>query len=205
MRAPLATAIAIAVGLIVLVGYFFAVPLLRDVQALLIGWGVILAGVAALVGIINLISVHWRKVSSPTDRDLYSPVLILAFIVTFAAGLVFTPADAAYQKVITYIQAPVEMSMLALLAVSLAYACLRMLQRRRTTLSLVFLISALVFLVIGTGYLSALHQVPGLSELYGLLSRLPLAGARGILIGIGLGSLTAGLRILMGSDRPYSG
>ena len=34
---------------------------------------------------------------------------------------------------------------------------------------------------------------------------LPVAGARGILLGIALGSLTAGLRILMGADRPYSG
>lgn len=205
MRAPLAAAIAIAVGLIVLAGYFFPLQLLKDVQAQLIGWGVILAGVAALVGIINLIGAHWRKVSTPADRDVYSPVLILAFLATFVAGLVLTPADAGYQKVVTFIQAPVEMSMLALLAISLAYACLRMLQRRKTTLSLVFLISALVFLVFGSGYLSALYQIPGLSDLYGLLSRLPLAGSRGILIGIGLGSLTAGLRILMGFDRPHSG
>ncbi len=205
MRAPLAAAIAIAVGSIVLAGYFFPLQLLKDVQALLIGWGVILTGVAALVGIFNLVGVHWRKMSAPTESDVYSPLLILAFLVTFVAGLILTPAGAQFQKVVTFIQAPVEMSMLALLAISLAYACLRLLQRRKTTLSLVFLISALVFLIIGSGYLSALYQIAGLSDLYGLLTRLPLAGSRGILIGIGLGSLTAGLRILMGFDRPYSG
>jgi hypothetical protein len=34
---------------------------------------------------------------------------------------------------------------------------------------------------------------------------LPVAGGRGILLGIALGSLMAGLRILFGADRPYSG
>jgi hypothetical protein len=37
------------------------------------------------------------------------------------------------------------------------------------------------------------------------LRLLPLAGARGLLLGIGLASLTAGLRILFGADRPYDG
>jgi hypothetical protein len=37
------------------------------------------------------------------------------------------------------------------------------------------------------------------------LNSLPVAGARGILLGVALGSLTTGLRILIGADRPYSG
>jgi hypothetical protein len=32
---------------------------------------------------------------------------------------------------------------------------------------------------------------------------LALGGARGLLIGIGLGTLTTGLRVLVGADRPY--
>jgi len=31
------------------------------------------------------------------------------------------------------------------------------------------------------------------------------AGARGILLGMALGTLTTGLRILFGADRPYGG
>ena len=31
------------------------------------------------------------------------------------------------------------------------------------------------------------------------------AGARGILIGVALGTITTGLRILIGADRPYGG
>jgi hypothetical protein len=32
-----------------------------------------------------------------------------------------------------------------------------------------------------------------------------LGGARGILIGVALGTLTTGLRVLFGADRPYGG
>jgi hypothetical protein len=34
---------------------------------------------------------------------------------------------------------------------------------------------------------------------------LALGGARGILIGVALGALTTGLRVLFGVDRPYGG
>jgi hypothetical protein len=34
---------------------------------------------------------------------------------------------------------------------------------------------------------------------------LALGGARGILIGVTLGTLTTGLRVIFGADRPYGG
>jgi len=55
------TAIAIAAGLFVLVGYFFQVDALVDLQVRLIDWAIIIAGVAVLVGIVNLVVVHIEK------------------------------------------------------------------------------------------------------------------------------------------------
>jgi len=69
----------------------------------------------------------------------------------------------------------------------------------------VFAISAFVFLVIGSGFLSASANIPILKDVLAAVNALPIAGARGILIGVALGSLTTGLRVLLGSDRPYSG
>lgn len=62
MRAPFATAVAIAIGLIVLLGYFIPFGgILSNLRDVLLSWAIILAGVAAMVGIINLIKTHWRK------------------------------------------------------------------------------------------------------------------------------------------------
>ena len=38
-----------------------------------------------------------------------------------------------------------------------------------------------------------------------IINILSTSGARGILIGVGLGTLLTGLRVLMGADRPYGG
>lgn len=205
MRSPFATAIAIAVGLIILLGYFLPIPLLQQVRFVLLDWGVILAGVALLVGVLNLVSIHWRKMTAARNRDFYSPILILAFLLTLGAGLALTPSHPQFQHVVTSIQAPAEISLLAILAISLAYASLRLLQRRRGALSIIFAASVILFLVLGAGVLPAMQNNPAAAGFTGFLNRLPLAGARGILLGVALGSVTTGLRILLGADRPYSG
>ena len=96
-------------------------------------------------------------------------------------------------------------TLMALLAVSLAYSCLRLLQKRQGVMAIVFLISTLVFLVLLSGYMPMSSDLPIVSSTLGFMNRLPMAGARGILLGVALGSLTTGLRILLGADRPYSG
>ena len=68
----------------------------------------------------------------------------------------------------------------------------------------VFFIAVILFLVINSGIFSLFTDVPILRALVSSLSQAPLAGARGILIGVALGTLLTGIRILIGSDRPYN-
>jgi hypothetical protein len=205
MRAPIATAVAIAIAVLVLIGYFVSIPLITDVQGLLLGWAVIVAGFAALVGIVNLIIVHWRRATTPQNRDMYSVLVIAAFLLTFAVGVWYGPADPAFQQVINAFQVPAEASLMAVLAVTLTVAGLRLLQRRKGVLAVVFMLSALVYLVLASGLFVSGDWGSPVKELLHLINRLPLAGARGILLGIALASLTAGLRVILGADRPYSG
>jgi hypothetical protein len=72
-------------------------------------------------------------------------------------------------------------------------------------MGLVFIFSTVVFLVMASGLLAGLENVPVLGTLIGFVSRLPTAGGRGILLGVALGSLLTGLRIMVGAERPYSG
>ena len=205
MRGPLIAVIAIASGMIVLLGYFLPIPLLQDLRLLFLGWGVTLVGIATLLGVANLALVHIRKVRDPKAKSPFSLVLLLAFAVTLALGIWLTPADPRFQQVVNAIQVPMETSLMAVLAISLAFASLRLLQRRRNLLTVVFVFSALLFLILGSGILPYVKQVPILLNLVHIVEQLPLAGARGILLGVALGSITTGLRILLGADRPYSG
>jgi hypothetical protein len=203
MRDPIAAAIAIGTGLVILAGYF--VPdQLGALQSTLLGWAVILGAFAALVGITHLVLSHWRKLTSKTNRDFYSLFALAGFAVVLVYGLWVGPEDALVQQGVQAVIVPVETSLMAALAVALGYACLRLLRQRHDPMSILFVISVVVFLILGGGFLAGI-DLPLLRDITAFIDRLPVAGARGILLGIALGGLTAGLRILMGADRPYSG
>jgi len=48
-------------------------------------------------------------------------------------------------------------------------------------------------------------EIPILTDLLSIFHRVQVAGARGMLLGIALGSLATGIRILIGSEKPYNG
>jgi hypothetical protein len=198
-------AIALFTGLIVLLGYF--IPALAPVQNILLQWAILLAAFAVLLGVFNLISVHGEKIRRNEKGSAYSAILLLAFFVTFFAGLFlrfWRPDQPWMQWIMNAILQPVESSLMAILTVTLIYAAIRLPRRHPTLNSLLFLAFALLSL-------TGLATLPwGEVPFIGLLARwtnqvLALGGARGILLGVALGTLTTGLRVLFGVDRPYGG
>lgn len=207
LRAPLSTAVAILAGLIVLLGYFLDIPLLTDIRQLFLRWFVILAAIALLVGVVNLARVHLEKITERKPGFPYSFVLLISLVITLVLGLLFGPTSDWSQWIFNYIQVPIESSLMAVLAAVLIFAAARLLRSRLTFFSVIFLTTALVVLL-GTAPILGiefpwLHGENGLRTwLQGLMA---VAGARGILLGIALGTVATGLRILMGADRPYGG
>ena len=201
------TVIAIAFGVLLLAGYIF--PVLSEFQLFILNVAVILAGFAVLVGISNLLIVHTGKIRQKQKGAAYSSILIITMLVTFLLGFLahfdIPIAKSLFNEAFLTIQLPIETSLMALLVVTLTYASIRLLRRRINPLSVIFLVTAFLILV-GTAPWPFLGDVPLLSNLRAWIAQFPAAaGARGILLGVGLGTLTTGLRILFGSDRPYGG
>jgi hypothetical protein len=215
MRSPVAAAIAIGVGFIVLLGFFIptgmdtpAANLLQMLRTILVDWSVTLAAFASLVAIIGLLAAHTRKLRARRTPDRYSFFVLAGFAGAFVFGVyayTFNGDVPGYQMVVNALQVPVEASLMAVLTVTLTLALLRLFQRRSGLLPVVFAASVLVFLLMNSGVLASLDAVDPVVVLLAGLQALPVAGGRGILIGIALGSILAGLRILLGADRPYSG
>jgi len=202
MRA-LSFMVALVAGLAVLVSYF--IPVLAAVQSLLLGWAVILAGFAALLGVFNLISVHGEKIRRKEKGRAYSALLLVALVATFIFGMALGPDHPAMRSVFNAVILPVEAALMALLAVTLLYASIRLLRRRADLMSMVFLGTA-VLMLIASATLPFGEIGPLNSLVYPWFQHvLALGGARGILIGVALGTLTTGLRVLFGADRPYGG
>ena len=198
-----ALVLAVLTGVIVLIGYF--IPVLAPVQSILLNWAIILAGTAAIVGVLNLILVHANKITQREKGSVYSAILLICMFATFVFGIVLGPAHSAMRLLVDAIIVPVEASLMALLAVTLLYASIRLLRRRANVMSMVFLAAALLMLMASAtlpfGEIGALNNFlrPWIQHV------LALGGTRGILLGVALGTLTTGLRVLFGADRPYGG
>lgn len=199
---PLLT--AFATGLTILAGYFFQTRLV-SLTGLLINWGILLVGLAGLIGVGYLLRMQIQRITHGQKGVFYSVILVLAFLITAGAGFILSPQHVFFRNLVLNIQIPVETSLLAILAVTLLYASLRMIRTRGWTLmSISFLVSALISLVLNLRYLTPAVGTMA-AEWVAFVKRLPLAGLRGILIGIALGGLIVSLRVLLGMDRPYEG
>jgi hypothetical protein len=197
--------IAILSGFAVLGGYFLGgfFPVLKDIQAQILNAAITLMGVAALTGIFNLISVHTEKIRQGKKGGVYSALLIISLVLTFFLGIILRPEHIAMIAVMNSVIIPVEGALMGILTISLLYAAIRLLRRRVDVLSLSFLITTIIVLF-------TLSLPFGDPPLLGDIARwwsqvFALGGIRGILIGVALGSLTTGLRVLFGADRPYGG
>jgi hypothetical protein len=202
---PLTNAIvAISAGVLVLLGYFFP-GLFGGLQAVLISWAIILAAFAMLLGIVNLAVVHWKKIGAVGSNNVYSVVLLISLVITMLVVSISGPTGGAALWMFNTFQVPAEISLLAVLAIVLIFAGARLLRRRPKWQSILFLVTVVIVLL-GSVPLIFLGEVPLLSTVRGWISQVPaVAGARGLLLGVALGTVATGLRILLGVDRPYGG
>ncbi len=202
MRKYLAAGIAAASGLLVLAGYAFQAQL-APLTTLILDWGVLVLSFAILIGIGALLRSHLVKLFTAQKGAGLSAVTLIVFFFTLISGLILTTQSSFFRQLIINIQTPVEASLLAVLAVILFIVSLRLIRTRGwTPMSIAFLVSAVIALVIESGVLPFAPESAA-GQVVGFLRRLPIAGGRGILLGMALGGLLVGLRVLLAVDRPY--
>lgn len=210
IKAPLSTAVAIVAGIIVLAGYF--IRSMDNIRLILLRAGLVLAAVALLVGIINLATVHIKKIGKESENSGYSLILLISMLITLIVGiidmvqtyLIGRPNFQITNWVFTNIQLPIETSLLAVTTISLIYAAAGILRKRMNMFSITFFF--VVLLVLLGSFSIPPATTPFLQPIRDWILRVPaLGGARGLLLGIALGTITTGIRILLGTDRPYGG
>jgi len=212
LKRTLPAALAIAVGLFVLVALLLPVPLLSTIGTYFIDCAVIIAAFALFLGLLNVVRVHFGHIRERTKTWPYSAVLLAALLLVFVAGVfTLTPSQAdpsqpsglshpAMQWVFTNVMAPLQATFGALLAFLTVAAAYRLF-RRRSAESAVLLVVVLLVLA-GQASFGLLPVLPQLRDW--ILDVPALAGMRGILLGVALGTVLTGIRLLLGVERPYS-
>lgn len=206
LKRVLPAAIAIAVGVFVLVALVTTNELLDNIGLYFINTAVIIAAFALFLGVVNVLRVHVRKVRERQPGSPYSIVLIVALGAVLLLGLLSPPdqpagpASPAMRWIFDNIQAPIQASLSALLVFFIVTAAYRLL-RVRNVESAVMLVVVLLVLV---GQVTV-GLVPVLPDIKDWILKVPaMAGVRGILLGVALGALLTGIRLLLGIERPYS-
>jgi hypothetical protein len=206
----LPAAIAIGVGLVVLMSYFIDSTALSGARVALVDWAVTLAGLAVLAGVLNLLLVHLRKIQDGKKGWVYSLLLVgTVILVAFlgqAEAIIPALSEAAISPralanvAFSGILFPAQAALGGLVAIFLIYAAVRLMRTRPTFWTVGFLLVVLVVLV-GWLPLTLARPVGALREW--LITVPASAGARGILIGVALATVVVGVRVLMGIERPY--
>ncbi len=206
----LATVVAIGAGFITLLGLFH-VPVFDAFSGILLNWVSLLAGVGVIVGALNLFLVHSKRVGAGAPGWVYSLVVVGSLLTVVAVNLAAPyigwgsgPASALNQWIFKYLQASTSAALAGLLFFFLVLAGYRLLQRRPSLTSLVF-IGVAVLVLIGLAPLPGfLSNLTILRDVRIWITQVPaVAGARGILLGVALGVVATGLRLLLAQDRPY--
>jgi hypothetical protein len=203
----LSVGIAIGIALITIIG-LQADPdtLVATTADLLLELVTVVLAVAVLGGILNLFLVHTRRFVRREGGGLYSFFTLFTMAMVIIVRIIDRnnewrgelEGEELSPVLFEVLQITLEAALAGLIFFFLVYAAYRLTRRSIAWYYLVFLFAVLIVLA---GWLP-LGGLGNLADLRDWLMEVPvMAGSRGLLIGIGLGTLVVGVRVLLGQER----
>ncbi len=203
MDRKLALAVCFGFGLAMFAQYFSNHPIARHFNQTILEYWQIIFAFALIVGVVSFAKVNLRKISRGDDRP-YRLVSLLGLSCMPVLALIWgTRIDSPFMWVFENVQAPMQSTVFALLAFFVASASFRGF-RARSIPAAVLLSAALIALLSRSevgGWLGS--WLPDVSDW--IRNNPAMSARRGILIGIGLGSLTTSVRVILGIERTWLG
>jgi hypothetical protein len=204
------TLIAIVSGLVTLGGYLIQNPALVYFRVHLVEWAVIVSGFAFFLGLLNILRVHGRQIVRRRQGWFYSMTLLFAILLgllpTVLSALPSLPASVPSQEevdhvVFDFIISPLGGSLAALLVFTLTLGAFRLLRVRRS-IGAVFFLLIVVVILLGSVPIVGLERLAGARDW--IINVPGMAGMRGLLLGVALGTVITALRVFLASERPHS-
>lgn len=198
----LPTLVAVVVGLLVLLGALLPIPILASIRADVLHGAAIVAAFAMVLAFANVLRVHLsRLVSRQAKQRFTSLILLLAAMSTFVVVLLQGPEGTVAKALMDNVLVPGQSALLALTAVTLVLAGARLLRTRRRVSSVLFLLVALLVLLTTVPFVYPEILETGMR----FVGAISTGSMRGLLLGVALGTVVTGLRIILGINRPHSG
>ncbi len=204
MKTRLPIIICFLFGTFTFIQYFSPNQAMNSIYAEILDWMQIIFVFTLLVGVISVFKIHSLKIRKLQKDWPYSMLTILGIVVMSVLGFTFgTDWGSPFLWIFMNIQVPMQSTMFALLAFFVASAAYRGF-RFRNKEAAVLLITAIIVML---GRVPIGHQISDFipQAAQWIIDNPSVAAKRGILIGIGLGSITTALRVILGIERSYLG
>lgn len=204
MRRQLPVLLVGLFGFTMLIQYFVPHTAGRQVYAVVLDWMQVIFAAGLVVGGVTYALSHLRKISRRDSSWGYSIPALAALLTMLIAGFVGgIERGGAFMWLFNNLQAPLQQTVFSLLAFFVASAAYRGFRARSTEAAL----------LLGVALIVMIGRIP-IGEMMGsllpdtarwLVNIPAVAAKRGILIGIGLGSVAVALRVMLGIERAWMG
>lgn len=211
MRREIPLAITFLIGVFMLVDFFVPHHGVSAAAEEMKQWGTIVIAASILLGVGNLIRVHFRKIRRKSDGWGYSIMTLasMAVMLYFGGPWGTIEEGSAFNWMFLNMQVPLQSTMFSLLAFFIASAAYRAFRLRSAEAGLLLIAAIIVMLgrvPLGQFLTRGLPEKATLPWLTETIMAYPnMAAFRGILMGAALGVMAMGLRVILGIERSYLG
>jgi hypothetical protein len=195
-----ASAVLLIVSLVIMLDFAFKDATLQNLATDLNNWAVVVAAFALGIGAYSLILRHGRMIARKGPLWPYSIILLVTMLVFTVTGLVTgSITSPQYNWIYSSIVMPVSSTLYGMNAFFIASASYRAFKAKSWE-ALVLLVAA-IFLMLKNAPIGAVIS-PILPQIGGEIWDFAGAtGMRALLIGIGIGTLALGLRVMIGQEK----
>lgn len=204
MRRHAPLVLVAAFGFVTLIQYFVPHAVARAAYGRILEWMQVIFAAGLVVGGLTYAGNHLRRITARREGWVYSGFALGALLLMVIAGLAGgIDRGTLFMWLFNNIQAPLQQTVFSLLAFFVASAAYRGFRARSTEAAVLLLVALVVML----GRIPVGEMLgPVFPQTAGWLVNVPaVAAKRGILIGIGLGSVAVALRVMLGIERAWLG
>ncbi len=188
-------------GVIMFAQYFSSYPMAKSVYENILEWWQIIFAFTLFVGVAAFIKTNLKSISQKKETPYRTISLIGLFVMPILALVGGTKIDSPFLWAFENMQAPMQATVFSLLAFFVASASYRGFRARSISAS-ILLVTALIVLI-GRVPIAELISKSFPKIGFWIQNYPSMSARRAILIGIGLGSMTTALRVILGIERTY--
>lgn len=201
LKRTLPLLIVFLLGIALMISYFIPHPISQRFSDGITEWERIAGAFAIILGLASFFYVHSRKLARKNKDSFFSGVAIFSLLGMAFIGILGRGGFNGWLFTNLYrsIVVPLDSTMFSLLSFYIASAAFKAFKAR----------NAMAFALLVTAIIVMLGRVSFGSFLDGLVEWIMVypntAAQRGIILGIGLGSIATSLKIILGIERSYLG